>query len=111
MPKQYSNSKSGVRYRTLRPSRLISSGRAKTSLIVFPRRYWLRMRFGERVKLLIVIVNYRVAPLVVDCLRSIVEELDRVPGTCVAVCENGSGDNSAETIKKAIDENSWQSWC
>jgi N-acetylglucosaminyl-diphospho-decaprenol L-rhamnosyltransferase len=63
------------------------------------------------VKLLVVIVNYRVAPLVVDCLRSIVEELDRVPGTRVAVCENGSGDNSAETIKKAIDENSWQSWC
>jgi N-acetylglucosaminyl-diphospho-decaprenol L-rhamnosyltransferase len=68
-------------------------------------------RFGERVKLLVVIVNYRVAPLVVDCLRSITEELARVPGTRVVVCENGSGDRSAATIDKAIADSSWQSWC
>jgi N-acetylglucosaminyl-diphospho-decaprenol L-rhamnosyltransferase len=63
------------------------------------------------VKLFVAIVNYRVAPLVVDCLQSITQELAGVPGTRVAVCENGSGDDSAEAIKKAIDDNSWHGWC
>jgi N-acetylglucosaminyl-diphospho-decaprenol L-rhamnosyltransferase len=63
------------------------------------------------VKLLVVIVNYRVASLVVDCLHSVAQELARVPGTHVAVCENGSGDDSASTIRTAIDDNGWQTWC
>jgi GT2 family glycosyltransferase len=62
-------------------------------------------------KLLVVIVNYRVAHLVIDCLRSVAVEIERVPGTHVAVCENGTGDDSAERIQKAIDENGWASWC
>ena len=62
-------------------------------------------------KLLVVIVNYRVANLVIDCLRSVVEEIERVPGAHVAVCENGTGDDSAERIQKAINENGWASWC
>ena len=62
-------------------------------------------------KLLVVIVNYRVASLLVDCLHSVAQELVRVPGTHVAVCENGSGDDSAKTIRKAIDGNGWQTWC
>jgi N-acetylglucosaminyl-diphospho-decaprenol L-rhamnosyltransferase len=63
------------------------------------------------VKLLVAIVNYRVPELVIDCLRSVAEEINRVPETLVAVAENGSGDDSPETICKAIDENNWQSWC
>jgi N-acetylglucosaminyl-diphospho-decaprenol L-rhamnosyltransferase len=62
-------------------------------------------------KLLVVITNYRVAHLTIDCLRSIAEEIDRVPGTHVAVCENGTGDDSAERIQKAITDNGWDSWC
>jgi N-acetylglucosaminyl-diphospho-decaprenol L-rhamnosyltransferase len=62
-------------------------------------------------KLLVVIVNYRVAHLVIDCLRSVATELESVPGTHVAVCENGTGDDSAERIQKAIDENGWGAWC
>ena len=46
-------------------------------------------------KLLIVIANYRVAHLTIDCLRSIAEDIGGVPGTRVAVCENGTGDDSA----------------
>jgi N-acetylglucosaminyl-diphospho-decaprenol L-rhamnosyltransferase len=65
----------------------------------------------NRVKLLVVIVNYRVASLLVDCLHSVAQELARVPGTRVAVCENGSADQSAETIQKAIEDNGWQTWC
>ena len=63
------------------------------------------------VKLLVVIVNYRVAHLTIDCLHSVAEELHRVDGTQVAVCENGTGDDSAERIQKAIDANGWGDWC
>src|SRR5579863_5962719 len=62
-------------------------------------------------KLLVAIVNYRVADLTIDCLRSIAAEIENVPDTHVAVCENGSGDNSAKRIRKAIDDNGWSSWC
>jgi len=62
-------------------------------------------------KLLVVIANYRVAHLTIDCLRSLAEEIGSVPGTHVAVCENGTGDDSAERIQKAITDNGWGSWC
>src|ERR1700691_4368563 len=62
-------------------------------------------------KLLVAITNYRVADLTIDCLRSIAPEIGRVPGTRVAVCENGTGDDSAERLQKAITDNSWNSWC
>lgn len=62
-------------------------------------------------KLLIVIANYRVTHLTIDCLRSIAEQIDAVPDTHVAVCENGTGDDSAERIQGAIDNNGWGRWC
>jgi N-acetylglucosaminyl-diphospho-decaprenol L-rhamnosyltransferase len=62
-------------------------------------------------KLLVVIASYRVAHLTIDCLRSLAKEIGRVPGTHVAVCENGTGDDSAERIQKAITDNGWHSWC
>jgi hypothetical protein len=63
------------------------------------------------VKLLVVIVNYRVAHLAIDCLHSLTEEIGRAPETHVAICENGTGDDSAQRIQKAIDDNGWASWC
>jgi GT2 family glycosyltransferase len=65
----------------------------------------------NHVKLLVVIVNYRVAHLAIDCLHSVAEEVGRVPYTHVAICENGTGDDSAQRIQTAIDENGWTSWC
>lgn len=62
-------------------------------------------------KLLVVIANYRVTNLTIDCLRSIAGEIGTVPDTHVAVCENGTGDDSAERIQKAIADNGWNSWC
>ena len=62
-------------------------------------------------KLLVVIVNYRVAHLAIDCLHSVAEEIGRVPDTQVAICENGTGDDSAQRIQEAIDENGWAAWC
>lgn len=62
-------------------------------------------------KLLVVITNYRVTDLTIDCLRSIAGEIETVPGARVAVCENGTGDDSAERILRAITDNGWSSWC
>ena len=62
-------------------------------------------------KLLVVIVSYRVAHLTIECLHSLEKEVASVPGTHVAVCENGTGDDSVQRIQKAIDENGWDSWC
>ncbi len=64
-----------------------------------------------QMKLLVAIVSYRVAHLTIDCLRSIAGEINSVPGICVAVCENGSGDDSAERIQTAITDNGWSAWC
>jgi GT2 family glycosyltransferase len=63
------------------------------------------------VKLLVVIVNYRVAHLAIDCLHSVAKEIERIPDSHVAVCENGTGDDSAQRIQKAIDDNGWTDWC
>jgi N-acetylglucosaminyl-diphospho-decaprenol L-rhamnosyltransferase len=61
-------------------------------------------------KLLVVIVSYRVTDLTIDCLRSLAGEIGRVPGARVAVCENGTGGDAAERLRHAIDENGWDSW-
>jgi GT2 family glycosyltransferase len=62
-------------------------------------------------KLLVVITNYRITDLTIDCLHSIAPEIGRVPDSHVAVCENGTGDDSAERIQKAIVDNGWNPWC
>ena len=62
-------------------------------------------------KLLVVIVNYRIVHLTIDCLHSLAAEVGRLPGTHVAVCENGTGDDSAERIRRVIDDNGWTPWC
>lgn len=61
-------------------------------------------------KILVVIVNWRTADLTVDCLRSIAEEAEALPGMRVVVTDNASGDGSVERIRAVIDEQSWGSW-
>src|SRR5438128_861309 len=67
--------------------------------------------WSHTVKLLVVIVNYRVTQLAIDCLHSVAKEITSVPSIHVAICENGSGDGSTELIRRAIDDNGWASWC
>lgn len=62
-------------------------------------------------KLLIVIVNYKVTDLSIDCLRSLAPEIDSVPGTRVALVENGTGAGDAQRFEHEIRENGWESWC
>ena len=61
-------------------------------------------------KLLVAISSYRATDLTIDCLRSLNEEIRRVPGTKVAVCENGTGGDAADRLRRAIEENGWNSW-
>jgi GT2 family glycosyltransferase len=61
-------------------------------------------------KLLVVIVSYRVTDYTIDCLRSLSGEIGRVPAMRVAVCENGTGGDAADRLRRAIEENGWGSW-
>lgn len=60
--------------------------------------------------LLVVIVNYRTAALVIDCLASLAREADSVPGFRVTVVDNASGDDSDAQIGDAISANGWSGW-
>ena len=59
-------------------------------------------------RLIIIVVNYRTPHLVIDCLESLVDEIE--PGMKVMVSENGSGDDSAKVINAAIEANKWGGW-
>ncbi len=61
-------------------------------------------------KLLVVILNYRVTDLTIDCLRSLAGRADRMQGTKVAVLENGTGGDAFQRIKSAVDSNGWGGW-
>src|SRR5438067_2372603 len=61
-------------------------------------------------RVLCVIVNYRTAGLVIDCLRSLAAELPAVAGTRVVVTDNLSGDDSVAKISAAIESNGWGEW-
>jgi GT2 family glycosyltransferase len=61
-------------------------------------------------KLLVVILNYRVTDLTIACLRSLAGRIERVPGARVAVCENGTGGDAPERLRRAIAENGWGGW-
>lgn len=58
---------------------------------------------------LVVIVNYRTARLVVDCLRSLEGEV-AASGARVVVVDNDSGDDSCHIIASAIEGWGWSSW-
>ena len=61
-------------------------------------------------KLLVVVLCYKVPGLTVDCLRSLEPEIARIPGARVGVCENGTGPEAAEQLRRAIADNGWSPW-
>jgi N-acetylglucosaminyl-diphospho-decaprenol L-rhamnosyltransferase len=61
-------------------------------------------------KLLVIILNYRVTDLTIDCLRSLAPRIAGVPGARVAVLENGTGGDAEARLRRAIDENGWGGW-
>jgi N-acetylglucosaminyl-diphospho-decaprenol L-rhamnosyltransferase len=62
------------------------------------------------VKLLVVILNYKVADLTIGCLGSLARELPGIAGSRAVVVENGSGDDSAERLGDAIVAKGWDAW-
>ena len=63
------------------------------------------------IRSLVVIVNFRSTDVLVDCLEALAPDASADPSIHVAICENGSGDDSAERIRHLIDERDWSSWC
>lgn len=63
-----------------------------------------------RTQVLVVVVNYRTAGLVCDCLDSLLTESSRVPGMRVVVTDNASGDGSAEQIAEHITAKKYDAW-
>lgn len=61
-------------------------------------------------RLLVVILNYRVTDLTIECLRSLEPHLSEVPEARVVVCENGTGGDAAERLQHAIESKGWGSW-
>jgi N-acetylglucosaminyl-diphospho-decaprenol L-rhamnosyltransferase len=58
----------------------------------------------------VVIVNFRTAGLVIECLRSLEPEVMALPGTRVIVVDNASGDGSQDRIATAIEAEGWSGW-
>jgi len=58
----------------------------------------------------VVIVNYKVADCVIDCLRSLQAEVLSRGATQVVVVDNDSQDDSVAKISQAIQDNQWQDW-
>ncbi|MCI0670091.1 MAG: glycosyltransferase family 2 protein [Myxococcaceae bacterium] len=58
----------------------------------------------------VIIVNYRTAKLVIDCLRSLEQEVAASSATRVVVVDNASGDGSPEHLSEAIRTNGWSHW-
>ncbi len=64
-------------------------------------------------RLLVAIVNYKTAPLVIDCLRSLepeIAESAELRGARVVVVDNASGDGSDRVLAAAIKANGWSAW-
>lgn len=60
--------------------------------------------------LLVVILNYRSPDLTIDCLRSLVDEVQSLIGIRIVVSDNASGDGSVEKISAAIEKEGWSNW-
>lgn len=58
----------------------------------------------------IIIVNYRTADLVVDCLRSLSSQINELSGGRVLVIDNASGDGSVANMAGAIVREGWSGW-
>jgi len=62
------------------------------------------------VDILVVIVNYRAAHLVVDCLASLASERQQQPDLRAVVVDNPGGDDSVGVLEEAIRSRGWQEW-
>ena len=64
---------------------------------------------STRRRLSVVIVNYRTPDYVIDCLGSLVDEIDAARDIAVVV-DNGSDDGSADRIAEHVARSGWAGW-
>ncbi len=64
----------------------------------------------ERLKLLVVVVNYGITDLTVQCLRALEPEVASNGRVGVAVCENGTGPQAVRHLAEAIMDEGWGEW-
>lgn len=62
----------------------------------------------ERWRVAVILLNYRTPKLVLDCLATLVPEVDR-ENDLIVVVDNASGDGSVEKIEAGLCENGWKS--
>ena len=62
------------------------------------------------IDVLTVVVNYKTADLVIDCLASLEPERAQVPGLRVSVVDNASEDDSIARLTEAIACRGWGDW-
>ncbi len=58
----------------------------------------------------VAIVNYRTAPMVIQCLASLASQVPVLRGGRVVVVDNASGDDSVARISMEIARNGWSKW-
>lgn len=63
----------------------------------------------ERTRLAIIIINYRTPQLVIDCLKSLENQVE-IGYDRVIVVDNASGDNSVELLQQTLTDHQWFSW-
>lgn len=61
-------------------------------------------------KLLVVVVNYRLTDMTLDCLHAVADQIADVPGTQVGICENGTGPDAVRKLETAIVDHAWTDW-
>ena len=61
-------------------------------------------------KLLVIVLNYGVTDLTIECLKSAAPETATIPDLKIAICENGSGGDAEDRLRRAISENGWAAW-
>ncbi len=59
---------------------------------------------------LIVIVNFRTAELVIDCLRTLSRQISEFKDIQTVIVDNNSGDNSNIRLSSAIKNEKWSPW-
>ncbi len=58
----------------------------------------------------IIIVNFRTADLVVNCLHSIAAQRAELPQLRTVIVDNASGDDSVDVLTEAIGRAGWREW-
>jgi len=67
-----------------------------------------RVQNTQTASVAVVIVNYRTAEMVIDCLHSLMNQVRAIDRARVVIVDNASNDGSADRIAEAITEQGWE---